>query len=189
MSYSTTQSFRHYSDGDLIEFYKREGDKTAIGELYKRYAHLVLAICIQYLRDKDLAKDTTIEIFEKLFDELKKREVACFKAWLSFVVKNHCISMLRKQQTTQSRIAELKVIQEIESIPAGKEEISDSTIDALTSALEKLNPVQKKCIELFYYKNMSYAQIIQLTGFTAKEVKSYIQNGKRNLRIYITALK
>ena len=95
MSYPTS-IHSHLTDNELVKQYKATADKIYVGELYKRYTHLVLGMCINYFKDKDVAKDITLQIFEKLFDELKKREVENFKAWLTFVVRNYFISELRK---------------------------------------------------------------------------------------------
>jgi RNA polymerase sigma factor (sigma-70 family) len=190
MNSSSNETIRQMSDDELIGQYKNSNEKKYVGELYKRYAHLVLGMCIQYFKDKDTAKDILLEIFEKLFLELKKREVENFKAWLTFVVRNHCISELRKLQTKHNREtryqAEVKNTLLIEEVDDEKIEIQ---VEKLECALNELNPFQKKCIELFYYKNMSYAQIMQLTGYSIKEVKSYIQNGKRNLKLILTESK
>jgi RNA polymerase sigma-70 factor (ECF subfamily) len=178
------------SDKELIDQYKKSNDKVFVGELYKRYSHLVLGMCINYFKDRDTAKDLVLQIFEKLFDELKKREVECFKAWLTFVVRNHCISELRKLQTQKSREADYGKVYENDLI---REELTgknpEEQIEKLESALKELNPFQKKCIELFYYKDMSYAQIVEITGYSVNEVKSYIQNGKRNLKLILTEYK
>jgi RNA polymerase sigma factor (sigma-70 family) len=188
MNYSS-ETIRHMSDNELIAHYKRSHDKQLVGELYKRYAHLVLGMCIQYFKDKDTAKDIVLQIFEKLFDELKKREVENFKAWLTFVVRNFCISEIRKIQTKQHRASEYEkdvttALSLIEDVPE-----TEKQIEQLEHALNELNPFQKKCIELFYYKNMSYVQIVAITGYSINEVKSYIQNGKRNLKLMLTETK
>lgn len=178
------------SDNELIAQYKKSQDKLFVGELYKRYAHLVLGMCIQYFKDKDTAKDMVLQIFEKLFEELRKREVENFKAWLTFVVRNYCISELRKIQTQQSRSAGYEISVQTAAISMGDdEEKTEMQIRQLETALNELNPFQKKCIELFYYKNMSYAQIVEITGYSVNEVKSYIQNGKRNLKLLLTEVK
>ena len=190
MNYSSNETIRHMSDNELIAQYKKSHDKLFVGELYKRYAHLVLGMCIQYFRDKDTAKDMVLQIFEKLFGELKKREVENFKAWLTFVVRNYCISEIRKMQTQQSRTADYEISVQTAAISAGEdEEQTEKKIQQLETALNELNPFQKKCIELFYYKNMSYAQIVEITGYSVNEVKSYIQNGKRNLKLLLTEVK
>jgi len=178
------------SDKELIAQYKISHDKQFVGELYKRYSHLVLGMCIHYFKDKDTAKDLVLQIFEKLFEELKKREVENFKAWLTFVVRNHCISEIRKMQTQQSRAADYEITVQTASLHMEEDEQqTEKQIVKLETALNGLNPFQKKCIELFYYKNMSYAQIVEITGYSVNEVKSYIQNGKRNLKLMLSEIK
>ncbi|MFN8166552.1 MAG: sigma factor-like helix-turn-helix DNA-binding protein [Bacteroidia bacterium] len=55
--------------------------------------------------------------------------------------------------------------------------------------IDRLNEDQKKCIELFYLREMSYKDISELTGFSLNQVKSFIQNGKRNLKLILTNKK
>lgn len=191
MVFFNAEYLKHLSDSELIARYKKEADKQLIGELYKRYTHLVLGVCIHYFKDKDQAKDIVLQIFEKLFDELKKREIGNFKNWLTFVVRNYCISELRKIQTQVNRdlLYQYEVKQGL--IESDKEEIEahEKKLEQLEKALENLNPFQKKCIELFYLKNRTYIQIVELTGYSINEVKSHIQNGKRNLKLLITNSK
>ena len=190
MSYSTS-NHSHLADNELVNQYKITADKIYVGELYKRYTHLVLGMCIQYFKDREVAKDVVLQIFEKLFDELKKREVENFKAWLTFVVRNHCISELRKMQTQLNRHIEYQYQLKNQTVEIDKEEAvaEEQKLEALEKALDSLNPFQKTCIELFYLKNMSYTQIVEMTGYSVNEVKSYIQNGKRNLKMIITNTK
>jgi RNA polymerase sigma-70 factor (ECF subfamily) len=112
-----------------------------------------------------------------------------FKAWLTFVVRNYCISEIRKIQTQQSREADYELTVKVDAINNEDDEKTEKQILQLETALNELNPFQKKCIELFYYKNMSYAQIVEITGYSVNEVKSYIQNGKRNLKLILTEIK
>lgn len=186
---TATSNYSHFSDNQLVENYKRSGEKVYVGELYKRYTHLVMGMCINYFKDKELAKDAVIQIFEKLFTELKKREIENFRIWLSFVVRNYCISELRKMQTEQERITEYQYSSIQHKNETEEPENEDKQLEKLEHALNELNPFQKKCIELFYYKNMSYTEIVAITGYSANEVKSYIQNGKRNLKLILTNTK
>jgi RNA polymerase sigma factor (sigma-70 family) len=190
MSFSTS-NYSQLTDNELVQQYKTSADKQFVGELYKRYTHLVLGMCIYYFKDRDVAKDIVLQIFEKLFEELKKREVENFKGWLTFVVRNHCISELRKMQTQLNRDLEYQYEVKLQSIEVDKDvvEEEEQKLEQLEKALDTLNPFQKKCIELFYLKNMSYIQIVELTGYSVNEVKSYIQNGKRNLKMIMTEMK
>ncbi|MFY9307641.1 MAG: sigma-70 family RNA polymerase sigma factor [Bacteroidia bacterium] len=182
------QFLQKLSDAELVAHYKISDDKRAVGELYKRYTHLVLGMCIHYFKDKEHAKDAVLQIFEKLFTELKKREIENFRIWLSFVTRNYCISELRKQQTQLSRETLYKY--EFQSQPVEpldeKAVQQEQQLEKLEKGLSALNPFQKKCIELFYFKNMSYNEIVELTGLSVNEVKSHIQNGKRNLKLFIS---
>jgi RNA polymerase sigma-70 factor (ECF subfamily) len=59
----------------------------------------------------------------------------------------------------------------------------DTTFSVLNEALKTLNDAQKQCITLFYLQKKSYNEIAVLTGYTPMQIKSNIQNGKRNLKI------
>lgn len=185
-----SQLLKNSSDTALINQYKLYTDKQAVGELYKRYTHLVLGMCINYFKDKEVAKYAALQIFEKLFTELKKREIENFRIWLSFVTRNYCISELRKRQTQLMRETEYQQAF-IEDYEPDSENViqKEKQIEQLENALTCLNPFQQKCIELFYLKNMTYNQIVDSTGLSANEVKSHIQNGKRNLKLLLTNSK
>jgi RNA polymerase sigma-70 factor (ECF subfamily) len=60
-------------------------------------------------------------------------------------------------------------------------------LEKLEKAINDLSQEQKKCIELFYLKQKSYKEVSNETGYSVNEVKSYIQNGKRNLKGLLVA--
>ena len=177
------------SDTQLIEMYRNSHDLKYIGQLYTRYTTLVYGVCMKYLKDEDLAKDATMQVFENLITLLKKHQVDNFKAWLHTIVKNHCLMDLRKKN--QNNISSYDEIVETTQIDMEKEEVShlddklekEKELELLDKAMVGLKEEQKVCIELFYLKDMSYNEIASITGFDIKQVKSYIQNGKRNLKI------
>ena len=174
-------------DNDLISRYRESGDKQYVGELYKRYAHLVMGVCLGYFKDRDESKDAVTRIFEKLFDELKKREIENFKVWLSFVSRNFCISELRKKQVQHNREMDYKHTEtEIEDPRAEEAPDKELQLQHLESAVAALNPQQQTCIRLFYLEGKSYQEVADITGHTLNEVKSHLQNGKRNLKIILT---
>lgn len=179
------------SDQELIERYARTGDKNYVGSLYKRYSHLVLGTCIYYFKDKDEAKDATLRIFEKMFEELLKRKVDNFKVWLSFVTRNFCISELRKKRVQLERDKEFwKSEEALMESPEGPRHDSgegkEIQLQRLEKAIERLNTMQRQCIELFYLQQKTYTEVAALTGYTMNEVKSHIQNGKRNLKLLLS---
>lgn len=176
-------------DKQLLIQYHSSLNKEIVAVLFKRYTHLVLGICLKYLRDKDDAEDAVMQIFEKLLLDLHKHEVVEFKFWLHTVAKNHCLSHLRKQQTHQKNhhalekdslsIMESEVIMHHEN---GKEK----ELLQMEDAMLKLNDAQRICVDLFYLKEKSYKEVSDITGYSMNDVKSYIQNGKRNLKIMMS---
>jgi RNA polymerase sigma factor (sigma-70 family) len=179
----------YLSDEELINQFKVANNKQAFAELYKKYVKLVYGTCLFYFQDKSEAQDATMQLFEKLMIEIKQRDIVNFKGWLSFVVRNHCISIIRKNKSYQKNI---KSFYEFEYEPAHLEtedKISSVTdellLEYMSDSLNELKDKQRICIELFYIKNKSYQEISEETSFTVSEVKSYIQNGKRNLKLLI----
>jgi RNA polymerase sigma factor (sigma-70 family) len=177
------------SDESLAETYRQTGDTKWVGLLFDKHVKTVYGVCLFYFRDKDVAKDAVMSIFEKLLLELKKNEIKNFKGWLSFVVRNYCISELRKNKSIY-KVNESYLDFELETTTLEEEEkvlgvSDDELLQHLEACLPQLKENQRLCVELFYLKNYSYQQIEQETSFSLNEVKSYIQNGKRNLKLLI----
>ena len=177
------------NDRLLIEEYRQKNDKNLIGELFKRYTGFVFLISMKYLKNEDQSKDAVMQIFEKLFDDLLLHDIDNFKAWLHTVTRNHCLGILRKKQSLQkhgNHIKENMIFMENRTEEHHiNENKTEKDIKNLEKALQKLKPEQKICIQLFYLDEKSYKEIVKITGFSDKKVKSYIQNGKRNLKIIL----
>lgn len=180
--------YKAFSDSELIENYVKNNNNVFVGELYNRYSHLVLGLGIKYLKNKDDASDAVIQIFSNLLTDLKKHKITYFKSWLYVYSKNYCLMQLRKRQSELKKELELRenaiLIMDFSNPEHLKEK--EAQVNKLEMAINQLNPDQKKCIELFYLQNKSYQEIELITGLTNNEVKSHIQNGKRNLKIKLT---
>ncbi|MFO7671308.1 MAG: sigma-70 family RNA polymerase sigma factor [Bacteroidales bacterium] len=174
------------TDEDLLGRYQDSGNLDLLGELYARHMHLVYGVSLKYLGDPEEAKDATMQIFEKLISELSGQEIRHFKSWLYVLTRNHCLMKLRSKKSGEKRLEGLKT--EVEFMESGDDlhpmDRSDPSIEqALRECLDKLKAQQKECIELFYYKKMCYREISDSLGMAEKKVKSFLQNGKRNLKI------
>ena len=183
---------QEWTDRELIARFKRTGDNELAGILFDRYIHLVFGVCLKYLKNEEQAKDFTMQVFEKLLGQLKKHEVQNFKSWLHVLTKNHCLMHLRSLKTRPVEISnEMMEASAMEFQPAlhHEEEPSlEEDLEKLETCMQKLLNAQRQCLELFYYQKKCYQEIHQQTGFELKKVKSYIQNGKRNLKICIEKL-
>lgn len=176
------------TDAALIELYRSKNDTNAIGILFNRYSHLVYGVCMKYLKDDDDCKDATLQIFEKLYDDLKKYSVEKFSFWLHSVARNYCLMQLRNKQAALRKEEDFKyhTEQDAQETEPQLSIINNADISSkLNDALAALNTEQRICVELFYLKKKCYQEIAELTNFDMKQVKSYIQNGKRNLKIYL----
>ncbi|MGI9542602.1 MAG: RNA polymerase sigma factor [Cyclobacteriaceae bacterium] len=184
-------SSKHESiqDMELIQKYLESDNLDFLGTLYQRYMHLVLGVCLKYFKDREESKDAVMQIFEKLILAVKKHEVTNFKGWISVVARNHCLMELRskKHKINRQRL-EINEHHGVEISyqmhPDDGEEL-DLKIGKIEAALINLPEEQQICIKLFYLEEKSYKTVAEETGYDLKKVKSYIQNGKRNLRIQL----
>jgi len=184
------KTYSHLSDKDLINIFLEKNDNDAFTELFERYNYLVLGLCLKYLKNKDDAQDSVIQIFSSLLIDLKKYKIDFFKSWLYVYSKNFCLMELRKKQSALKK--ELELIENVHLIMdySNSEHliIKEKQITLLQTAINSLNSQQKTCIELFFIENKSYTEIEKITKYSANEVKSHIQNGKRNLKLKMEIL-
>lgn len=169
----------------MLDRYYQSKDQRWIGILLERYTMLLLGVCMKYMKNEEEAKDCVQQIFLKVLTEVSKYKVDFFKSWLYMVAKNHCLMKLRnKQGRNQRELNEQTVI----ALPETDKEAllnNEQTYSLLEEAIEELNEEQKLCVTLFYLQKKSYQQITEKTGFSLMQVKSYIQNGKRNLKLLL----
>jgi len=179
------------SDEELIRYYKTTQNNNCQTELFDRYTHLVFGVCMKYLKDEEESKDAVMQVFENLMISLNKQEISNLKSWIYTVTKNHCLMFLRKsasaekartayQQNSRQEVMESSDIFHLHSTLD-----YENKIPQLQKAIEKLNEEQRRCIELIYLQEKSYQEVSMITGYSLKQVKSYIQNGRRNLKNYM----
>ena len=174
------------TDEELLRQFDRNGSLDTLGELYSRYMHLVYGVSLKYLGNREDARDAVMQIFEKLILDLPGQEVRNFKSWLYVLTKNFCLMQIRSKKSSSGKLEGYKIEQEFmesepEMHPLDRED--QSVEDALKDCIEQLKHEQKKCIELFYYQKLCYQEIAENLDLSEKKVKSYLQNGKRNLKI------
>ncbi len=182
--------YKQYTDDELIRLYKTGKDIAVAGALYSRYSHLVFGVCMKYLKDEDDSKDAAMQVFEKLLKELLRHEIGNFRPWLHTVTKFHCLMILRAGKKEMSGMDPAVMEKELSMHPSGPstEEVleKEERLRLLEKAILELDEHQQKCIRLFYLEEKSYQQVSEITGYNLNQVKSYIQNGKRNLKIIMT---
>ncbi|TMI80836.1 MAG: sigma-70 family RNA polymerase sigma factor [Bacteroidetes bacterium] len=176
--------YKSATDQQLLENFYSDRNPEWLGILLPRYTLLLLGVCMKYLKNEEEAKDCAQQIFLKVITELNKYRVEFFKSWIYMVAKNHCLMKIRDghgkiplelteryMSTTDEQTDTQHLLQ------------NDRAIELMAEALQELSAEQRQCVTLFYLQKKSYQQTSEATGFTMMQVKSYIQNGKRNLKL------
>lgn len=180
------------SDSELLQQYLNTGNLEILGELYNKYIHLVYGVCLKYLNNREESKDAVNKIFENLITEIPKFEIQNFRTWLYVVTKNYCLMEIRKNKADKKRFEKYSddFFMESTDISHPIDEAPDSMLEKhLKSCIEKLKKEQQNCIQMFYYEKKCYKEISLELNIEENKVKSYIQNGKRNLKICIEQLQ
>jgi RNA polymerase sigma-70 factor (ECF subfamily) len=184
-----SKKISQHTDAELLTLFKKTTQNQYLGELLERYSLLVFGVCIKYLKEQTSAQDATQQVFEKVIKEVVKYEIPYFKSWLYSVAKNQCLMQLRnssnKMQYSAQEIDELELTSEDDSGLKLREYLLQDKLENLHASLQNLNKDQSACIDLFYLQKLSYREIENKTGLTFQQIKSNIQNGKRNLRMML----
>lgn len=177
-------TFSHITDKELLERFYASRDNKWLGILLQRYTLLLFGVCMKYLKNEEEAKDCVQQVFLKAITELRKYKVEYFKSWIYMVARNHCLMRLRHLGKKTVGIDE-KLIEAKEDIKVNSHIEKENLLQAMGESLSELNKEQKECVTLFYLEKKSYQEVADKTGFTIMQVKSYIQNGKRNMKLLL----
>lgn len=182
MLFFRRSTYRHLDDQDLIRLYTDQHNSEVIGVFFERYGHLVMGLCLKYLRDEQEAQDLCSKVFEDLGTKLLKHPVSYFKSWLYQLVKNECLMFLRKN--TPYFLSSDAVSDHSDDADNVFEK--EEQFRVLEYAFTQLNTLQATCVRLFYLDDLSYQEISVQLEIPLNEVKSHIQNGKRNLKLILS---
>ena len=124
-----------------------------------------------------------MQVFEKLGQSLKEHDVANFKSWLYVTTRNHCLMFLRARKGKYSEELSPQLMVSELLLHLEDEPEKEQNLSKLERCIQRLAEEQKQCVQLFFLEEKCYKDITSLTGFDLNKVKSYVQNGKRNLKI------
>jgi len=180
-----TAGIKDQDDAALIAQYRSTGSLDVLGLLYNRYMHLVYGVCLSYFKDEEASKDAVMQIFEELVLKLRLHEVQNFKSWLHVLTRNHCLMVLRKQSKHDIVSIEDVFVENAEFVHLDIEDAKEKQLTVMEKCMDTLPQEQKVSVDLFYLQEKCYKDVAEITGYDILKVKSYIQNGKRNLKICI----
>ncbi|MBB6499767.1 RNA polymerase sigma factor [Pedobacter cryoconitis] len=177
-----TAGIKELSDAALLHQYKSTGSLDALGLLYNRYMHLVYGVCLNYFKEEEASKDAVMQIFEELILKLKIHEVQNFKSWLHVLTRNHCLMALRKLSKNNTVSIDDTFVENTDFVHLDIDDTKEKQLTIMEKCMETLTEEQRKSVDLFYLQEKCYKEVAELTGYEMLKVKSYIQNGKRNLK-------
>ena len=181
-------AFANITDHQLLENYYADHNNEWLGILLQRYTLLLLGVCMKYLKNEEEARDAVQQVFLKVISELQKYKIDYFKSWLYMVARNHCLMKLRNKNGRSVREINDNMPLAAEIPQPALQIEKDALLTYVGLSLNELTIEQKTCVTLFYLEKKSYTEIAAATGFTLMQVKSYIQNGKRNLKLKMETL-
>ena len=170
-------------DKELVNLYRTSRNMEVLAVLFQRYMDLLYGVCLNYLKQPETAKDAVMQIFEELVAKLPKHEVDNFKSWLYTLAKNYCLMQLRTPKNLKTTEFNPDSMQLEEEMHLNGIQLKEENLQKLERCLETLSIEQKKSVELFYLQNKCYKEIAEETGIEWNKVRSFIQNGRRNLKI------
>jgi len=170
-------------DKELVNLFRTSGEMEALAVLFQRYMDLLYGVCLKYLKQPEAAKDAVMQIFEELVAKLPKHEVDNFKSWLYTLAKNYCLMQLRTPKNLKTTEFKVESMQLEEEAHLNGIQLKEENLQKLERCLQTLSTEQKKAVELFYLQNKCYKEIADVTGIEWNKVRSFIQNGRRNLKI------
>jgi RNA polymerase sigma factor (sigma-70 family) len=175
-------SISNETDESLLAKYLADEDLTSLGELYARHSEMVYYVCLRYFKDEEKSKDAVMQLFEQLIAKVKKQEIKVFPKWLYVVTKNYCLMELRSSKNNYEISTDEFVEFPLHMHPSETYEEKEVRLSQLEHCIEKLPDKQRISIDLFFINQKCYKEVVDITGYSMKDVKSYIQNGKRNLK-------
>lgn len=176
--------YESFSDDALIALYRERNDNRLLGLVLQRYTALLLGVAFKYLKDKTAASDAVQHILLHAISHFPQEPVANLKGWLYILMRNHCLSSLRGNHYHADE-ALLQYVPDEAYIDEKELLLKELQLDRMKALLDQLPEQQSLVLRLFYLDNKSYEEVCSLTGFTFMQVKSYIQNGKRKMRILL----
>jgi RNA polymerase sigma-70 factor, ECF subfamily len=155
------------------------GDTLAFDRIVEKHRRWVYTLCSRILRSPDSAADLTQEVFARALEKMPMlQQRARLAGWLKVIAVNQCRTVIEKQRLYdplggEESVRPTNLTPEQQMIASERRELVEKLID-------QLPPKQQLVFVMKYIDGYSYRQISELTGFSDKQLKSYLQNARRN---------
>jgi RNA polymerase sigma-70 factor (ECF subfamily) len=186
---STKNILSGKTDKELVAEFSSTLDIQFAGELYNRYADLIYGVCLKYLKHPENAQDSAVAVFEELVAKIPKHSIENFKGWLYMLTKNHCLMRIRSGKRAYTVNIDAELMQSEDPMHLDGVLEKEENLVQLEYCMGELAIEQRQAVALFYIEGKCYNEISALTGIEWNKVRSYIQNGRRNLKLCIEKQK
>ena len=157
------------------------GDRSAMRELYNRYAARLSALCSRYAggaaEGMDLMHDTMAKAFAKMGQYRYKGEGSLY-AWLSRMAVNLAIDRLRKEGRLGVPVSGEEV-PDVEDPPA--EEVRSVPLPVLQAMIASLPGSRRLIFNMFCVDGFSHREIAEKLGITEKTSSSALAKARKML--------
>ncbi len=185
------------SEQQMIELLKKK-DKKAIQKVYELYSPTLLAICMRYFKQRDLALDAMHEGFMKALNSIQSfNNQGSFEGWLKRIVVNHTLDILRKEQKYKTQDIEEIQIAEVfdnDSKTIDKKDIDEKKLDVglvkdaeftCSEILEEIHKLPEMyCIVfvLFVLEEFSHAEIAKQLKIDEKASRTRLARARKMIK-------
>lgn len=171
-------------DGTLLQRV-RQGDQTAMAEVFDRYGRAVYSVALRILKDTGHAEDVMQEIFFQVWrnSESFVQGRGSLGAWLVVVARNRSIDLLRRRKPSDS--VEDVILASPTNLASEAEH--NAMIEKVQKVLKGLPEEQQRSMELAFFEGLSHSEIAEKTGDPLGTVKTRIRLALITLRKALVA--
>ena len=153
-------------------------------ELYEKFSGLLMAVCVRYVSDREVAQDILHDGFINIFDSICKFQYkgeGSLKAWLIKVMMNESLQYLRKN----SKINEISYEEIPDIVDDEQEDISDIPASVLMGLVRKLPTGYRTVLNLYVFENKSHKEIAEMLNISEHTSSSQYFRAKKLLTTMI----
>lgn len=168
------------------------GDKEAFAILLEEKSRHILYNAYDYLKNHHDAEDAAQEIAVKMFRYIQNlREPEYFNAWLHSIIRNVCISKLRKSRyykddldveaVMDTTFSESLIEKDSDFLPQVFVE-EQSLSDTLLDVIRELPARRRRAVILYYYEDLSQKEISEILGVSESTVASNLMRARKDIK-------
>ena len=163
---------------ELVEL-SRQGSREAFGLLVVRYSRIVRAVCLSRTGMHQDLDDMVQEVFLRAFHGLRRLQAAeSIGAYVHRIATNLCVDRLRRRGRRGRSLEEV----DLEPDPVPVQDISAERLAELRRQVGRLPESLREVVLLFYFHDMSYAEMAALLGITEAAVNQRLNRARQRLR-------